>query len=160
MPKWWHPLSSGPIESACKFITWSQKGVVGTLGTYPRHNLLTEILEVILSLKRAVFRDKIFSSTYSSGSKWALCRPESTPERSQEGIRYGLGGSSLLTPLRNLMIRLCFPSDLLSIVRGKPLKSSAGCTSSLRKKVLPQGNPAGRDVMSSIRSDNQVWVGY
>lgn len=65
-------------------------------------------MEVSL-VRRAVFKERALKSTDSRVSKGAICRPRKTTEKSQERIRHGLGGFNLLAPLRNLMIRLCFP---------------------------------------------------
>ncbi len=125
--------SASSEGSACRFTTWSRKGVVGTLGTYPgrglkttweysgpntRHSSLTEnawrsptLLMEVSAVRSAVLADRYLSSTESSGSQGPLWSPARTIERSQEGIRGGLGGFNLLAPLRNLTMRSCFPRD-------------------------------------------------
>ncbi len=120
------------FPTGCRFTTWLQKGVVGTLGTYPgrglkttweqtgpntRHSSLTEnarrsptLLMEVSVVRSAVLADRNFSSTESSGSKGPLWSPARTIERSQEGTRGGLEGFILLTPFRNLTMTSCFPS--------------------------------------------------
>ncbi len=127
---------SASSRSACKFTTWSLKGTVGTLGTYPgrglrttwesagpnsRHESSTEnacrsptLLTVANAERSTVFRDRNLSSTDCRGSKGAPLKAARTEGRSQEGTRWGRGGFSLLAPLRNLMTRSCFPRDLPS----------------------------------------------
>ncbi len=124
--------SASSEGSACRFTTWSWKGVVGTLGTYPgreswtwvltgpntRHSSLTEnawrsptrLMEVS-TVRSAVLRDRNFSSTESSGSKGPLWSPARTIERSQEGTRGDLEGFILLAPFRSPTMRSCFPRD-------------------------------------------------
>ncbi len=128
--------SASSRGSACKFTTWSLKGMVGTLGTYPgrglrttwesagpnsRHESSTEnacrsptLLTVANAERSTVFRDRNLSSTDCGGSKGAPLKADRTEGRSQEGTRWGRGGFSLLAPLRNLMTRSCFPRDLPS----------------------------------------------
>ncbi len=128
--------SASSRGSACKFTTWSLKGMVGTLGTYPgrglrttwesagpnsRHESSTEnacrsptLLTVANAERSTVFRDRNISSTDCRGSKGAPLKADRTEGRSQEGTRWGRGWFSLLAPLRNLMTRSCFPRDLPS----------------------------------------------
>ncbi len=123
--------SASSEGSACRFTTWLQKGVVGTLGTYPEpgsqdnvrvdrpeHKALfayRKCLEVptflieVSTVRSAILAGRNFSSTESSGSKWPLWSPARMIERSQEGTRGGLEGFILLTPFRNLTMRSCFP---------------------------------------------------
>ncbi len=49
------------------------------------------------------------SSTDWRGSNGSLCKAWRTTERSQDGMRHGLWGFNLHTPLRNLIIRSCSP---------------------------------------------------
>ncbi len=88
--------------SACRFTTWSWKGMVGILDTYPgrglkttwewtgpntRHSSLTEnacraptrLMEVS-AVRSDVLRDRNFSLTESSGSKGPLWSPARTIE--------------------------------------------------------------------------------
>ncbi len=128
--------SASSRGSACKFTTWSLKGMVGTLGTYPgrglrttwespglnsRHESSTEkacrsptLLTVANAVRSTVFSDRNLSSTDCRGSNGAPLKADRTEERSQEGTRWGRRGFSLLAPLRNLMTRSCFPRDLPS----------------------------------------------
>lgn len=106
----WHALASSPPGgSACKITTWSLKGVVGNFGHVSRqgsqddmrqgrHELLIEnacmshsILKEVSAVRSIVFKDRILSSIDSRDSKGALCRPKMMTERSQEGMRHGLG---------------------------------------------------------------------
>lgn len=66
----------------------------------------------VSAVRRAIFIERALSSTDCKGSNGSLCRAWKTTKRSQEGMRYGLRGFNLRTPLRNLIIRLCFPNDL------------------------------------------------
>ncbi len=115
--------SASSRGSACKFTTWSLKGMVGTLGTYPgrglrttwesagpnsRHESSTEnacrsptLLTVANAERSTVFRDRNLSSTDCRGSKGAPLKADRTEGRSQEGTKWGRGGFSLLAPLRN-----------------------------------------------------------
>ncbi len=92
--------------------------------------VLTLLMEVS-AVRSAVLADRNFSSTESSSSKGPLWSPARTIERSQEG---SLGGFNLLSPLRNLTMRLCFPRDRPS--------TATGCA-----------------VTRSMSSENQVRVG-
>ncbi len=126
--------SASSWGSACKFTTWSLKGMVGTLGTYPgrglrttwesagpnsRHESSTEnacrsptLLTVANAERSTVFRDRNLSSTDCRGSNGAPLKADRTEGRSQEGTRWGRGGFSLLAPLRNLMTRSSFHQRL------------------------------------------------
>ncbi len=86
--------------NACKFTTWSLKGMVGTLGTYPgrglrttwesagpnsRHESSTEnacrspiLLTVANAERSTVFRDRNLSSTDCRGSKGAPLKADRT----------------------------------------------------------------------------------
>lgn len=61
----------------------------------------TLLVEVSM-VSNAIFKEKALSTTDSSESKRALCRPSKTTERSHEGMRCGLGGRKvtvyLVTP--------------------------------------------------------------
>ncbi len=65
---------------------------------------MNKFLQVVkwAQVRSTVLKDRILSSTDSSGSKPSLWSPASTTERSQDGTR---------APIRNLMIRSCFPRD-------------------------------------------------
>ncbi len=128
--------SASSRGSACKFTTWSLKGVVGTLGTYPgrglrttwesagpnsRHESSTEnacrsptLLTEANAVRSTVFNDRNLSSTDCRGSKGSSFKAVRTEGRSQEGTRWGRGGFNLLAPLRNLTTKSCFPTDLPS----------------------------------------------
>ncbi len=89
--------SASSRGSACKFTTWSLKGVVGTLGTYPgrglrttwelpgpnsRHESSTEnacrsptLLTVANAARSTVFSDRNLSSTDCRGSRGPPSRP-------------------------------------------------------------------------------------
>ncbi len=97
--------SASSRGSACKFTTWSLKGMVGTLGTYPgrglrttwesagpnsRHESSTEnacrsptLLTVANAERSTVFRDRNLSSTDCRGSKGAPLKADRTEGRSQ-----------------------------------------------------------------------------
>ncbi len=147
------------ICSACKFTSWSLKGVVGTLGTYPgrglritwesaspnsRHEssikkacrsptLITEAN----ALRSTVLNDRNLSSTDCRGSKGSPLKAARTNGRT----RWGRGLINLLAPLRNLMTKSCFPTNLPSTaswcaaiaatytlrVEGDRLRSSPSC---------------------------------
>ncbi len=159
--------SASSRGSACKFTTWSLKGMVGTLGTYPgrglrttwesagpnsRHESSTEnacrsptLLTVANAERSTVFRDRNLSSTDCRGSKGAPLKADRTEGRSQEGTRWGRGGFSLLAPLRNLMTRLCFPRELPSTASWC---AAIAATYTLRvegdKYVFAPTHPAGK----------------
>ncbi len=109
---------------------------MGTLGTYPgrglrttwelpgpnsRHESLTEnacrspiLLTEANAVRSTVFNNRNLSSTDCRGSKGSSFKAVRTEGRSQEGTRWGCGGFNLLAPLRNLMTKSCFPTDLPS----------------------------------------------
>ncbi len=118
--------------SACRFTTWSLKGVVGTRagvsvlhwnqpaqteGTNRRPKMPAGPPPLLIeanAVRSRVFIDRNFNSTDCKGSKGAVIRALSTKAKSQEGREGGLGGFNLLAPLRNLTTRLCFPTDFPS----------------------------------------------
>ncbi len=81
--------SASSEGSACRFTTWSRKGVVGTLGIAGvSRQCESRPTRTQGSLHRsAVLTDRNFISTESSGSKGPLWSPARTIERSQEGTR-------------------------------------------------------------------------
>ncbi len=111
------PCSRG---SPCKFTTWSLKGVVGTLGTYPgrclrtmwesagpnsKHESPTEnacrsptLLTEAKAVRSTVFNDRNFSSTDCRGSKGSSFKAVRTEWRFQESNRWGQGEFNLLHP--------------------------------------------------------------
>ncbi len=162
--------SASSEGSACRFTTWSRKGVVGTLGTYQgrglkttweyaglntRHSSLTEnawrsptLLMEVSTVRSIVLADRNFSSTESSGSKGPLWSPARMIERSHEGTRGGLEGFILLAPFRNLTMSSCFPSDL---------PSTASCP--WERRSFLRGMRQGGAVAREMSSGNQVRVG-
>ncbi len=71
-------------------------------------NLLIEANAV----RNRVFIERNFN--WMQRLKGAVCRALGTNAKSQEGREGGLGVFNLLTPLRNLTTRSCFPTDLPS----------------------------------------------
>ncbi len=80
--------SASSRGSVCKFTTWSLKGVVGTLGTYPGRGLRTivgtstenacrspTLLTMANAVRCTVFNDRNLSSTDCRGSKGSPSRP-------------------------------------------------------------------------------------
>ncbi len=124
-----------PGAALAKFTTWSLKGVVGTLGTYPGRGLgqresqparilgtnhrlkccrSPTLLTEANAVRSTVFNDRNLSSTDCRGSKGSSFKAVRTEGRSQEGTRWGRRGFNLLAPLRNLTTKSCFPTDLPS----------------------------------------------
>ncbi len=66
------------------------------------------------AMRSTVFNDIRLSSTDCRGSKGSCFKAVRTKGRSQEGTRWGHRGLNLLVPLRNLMTKSCFPTDLSS----------------------------------------------
>ncbi len=155
--------SASSWGSARNLTTWSLKGVVGTLDTYPgrglrttwelpglnsRHESSTEntcrsptLLTMANAARSTVFNDRNLSSTDCRGSKGSPLKADRTKGRSQEVTRWGRRGFNLLAPLRNLMTKSCFPTDLPSTaswcasiaktytlrVEGDSLRSNPSC---------------------------------
>ncbi len=110
--------SASSRGSACKFTTWSLKGMVGTLGTYPgrglrttwesagpnsRHESSTEnacrsptLLTVANAERSTVFKDRNLSSTDCRGSKGAPLKAARTEGRSQRVPGEGVEDSTSL----------------------------------------------------------------
>ncbi len=87
------------------------EGRGGNLGHVSRPGSQDNVRVVRPKHKALFAHRKCLEVPESSGSKGPLWSPARTIERSQEGIRGGLGGFNLLAPLRNLKMRSCFPRD-------------------------------------------------
>ncbi len=119
--------SASSRGSACRFTTWSRKGVVGCEPricppwAHSRAGASAEnacwsptLLIEANAVRSSVFIDRNFNSTDCKGSKGAVSRALRTNAKSQKGREGGLGGFNLLASLRNLTTRLCFPTDFPS----------------------------------------------
>ncbi len=176
--------SASSRGSACKFTTWSLKGVVGTLGTYPgrglrttwesagpnsRHESSTEnacrsptLLTEANAVRSTVFKRQKLRLYWLQRLKGLLLQGHQDrgeiPRGYQMRARRDL---NLLAPLRNLMTKSCFPTDLPSTaswcaaiaatytlrVEGDSLRSNPSCRKEEhdRDRASPGVFPAGRN---------------